>query len=219
LEEVRNSPKNDKYLVLVGEPGVGKSTLVNAAFHGKEGILYARIPASLSPEDLPSALLKAANYPVDKYPGTNFVLLLVPLLKFSFLQPTRIGSFWLSYVMTPKSRLGRRRYKEEVPPLLLIEVESRGTPEEFARHLFSSIKQLVFDQRVARAVIVLSDADAMHYLTPGITVNLLLNSFLDLDQGCTDVLWLSDWNWWEAENYINQTFLTKMPLGQEERRK
>ena len=69
LDQVRSSPNYEKYLVVVGEKGVGKSTLVHAAFHDKEGILYTNIPSNFLPDDLQSAFFKAVKYPVDKFPS------------------------------------------------------------------------------------------------------------------------------------------------------
>lgn len=57
--------------------------------------------------------------------------------------------------------------EKEVPPLLLVEVNSRSTEDDLVRVLCAQIKALVYDKKAARAVIVLSDALAAQNLTPG----------------------------------------------------
>jgi len=165
LEEVRSSPNYEKYLVVVGEKGVGKSTLVQAAFHDKEGIIYTNIPSNLKSDDLQSAFFEATNYPVDKFPR-KFVFTFL----FSNPPSSSVHNSWkflatLCNEAKIKIKIGDK--EREVPPLLLIEVNSRSTEDNLVRVLCAEIKRLVVDEQAARAVIVLSDALAAQNLTPG----------------------------------------------------
>jgi len=144
LIKLREEPKQAKYLILIGEKGIGKTTLMRQAFHGKSGTIYVSFSSTDDPKDVLPKFYEAIGFPTDQVKGDQLVF---------FKRLCALAA-------------EKREDGSVQRPVIVVEVESRETPDGLVTNLCGIIKRLACDFRVARGVVVLSDALAAMHLSP-----------------------------------------------------
>jgi hypothetical protein len=134
--------KNNRYLIVVGPHGCGKSTVVRAAITGKHGALRTSFASTTKLGEAYNAILAGigvSDYPVSSEQGM--------------------------------AELFRKVQQQKVPgdplwgPIVVVEFDG-GLEEDLIKMMTPSLKKLGADEQAAYVVLVLSDANAVFALKP-----------------------------------------------------
>ena len=138
----RSSLKNNRYLIVVGPRGCGKSTVVRAATSGQHGVIHTSFATGTKLDQAYNLLL--AEIGVSDYAVSNEKAV---------------------------AKLFRKVQQQKVPndptwrPIVVVEFD-RGVEDNLIATFTPSLKKLGTDEQAAHVVLVLSDANAVFALKP-----------------------------------------------------
>jgi len=143
LNSIIGSIDDEKYVILVGQKGSGKTTVLRHAVNGKKGIAVVKINGKTTLQNLEQKLLESIDVHIEKWNQNK--------------AQEVFGEICAS-IRTKEDN------KVKWLPTVIFEVDG-NTPKEIIKELYKIAKQLSSDKVQARCIIVMSDANACLSMT------------------------------------------------------
>jgi energy-coupling factor transporter ATP-binding protein EcfA2 len=157
LNDIVGTIYDRKYIILVGQKGSGKTTILNHVMNKKKGIVFIRIDGKTTLENLEQILLQSIHVQIEPWNEHKAQVV--------------FGEICASV----RENDEKDDKKIKWVPTVIFEVEG-STSKEIIKELYKTAKQLTCDKVQARCMIVLSDANACLAMTDGNLVFLIFRS-------------------------------------------